>query len=116
MGITSNSSNIVGFALSVIAMKTATQRWRKVKSPITVLIGGALIVARKKWTNLVRNRHDGIRIIKMNVHKDHTVSILSILLYVTNARDVLGNRRRSQETLQDQADEYWAFGKPTQKC
>ena len=116
MGTISNSSNIVGFALSVIAMKIATQRWWKVKSPITALIGGALIVVRKRWTKLMRDRRDGIRIIKMNIRKDRTVSILSIFLYVTNARDVLGNRTRSQETLQDQADEYWAFGKPTQKC
>ena len=78
--------------------------------------GGALIAASRKQMNLVRSKHDGIRIIKMNIHKDHTVSILSILLYVTNARDVLGNPRRSREPLQDQADEYWAFGKPTQKC
>ena len=115
VGTASNSSSIADFARSAIVMRIATQIWTRTRSHTTAHIGGALIAASRKLMNLVRSKHDGIRIIKMNIHKDHTVSILSILLYVTNARDVLGNRRRSREPLQDQADEYWAFGKPTQK-
>ena len=87
-----NSMSIVDFARNAIVMRIATQIWMKMKSHTMGHTGGALIAASRKQMNLVRSKHDGIRIIKRNIHKDHTVSILSILQNATNAKDVLGNR------------------------